>query len=103
MALSLPQQLWLKRAYVGDIVEKLRLQVFTLDDLRDFALANPTFAEKLALVETSVKNLENPAELEEYNAVKKVLADTTDVLSEETKIMSYVSRKLPRGSLRAFV
>ncbi len=41
MALSLPQQLWLKRAYVGDIVEKLRLQVFTIEDLREFALANP--------------------------------------------------------------
>ncbi|MDE6565092.1 MAG: hypothetical protein K2L92_09735 [Muribaculaceae bacterium] len=92
MALSLPQQLWLKRAYVGDIVEKLRLQVFTLDDLRDFALANPAFSEKLALVETSVKNLENPAELEEYNAVKKVLADTIDVLSEEKMITSYISR-----------
>lgn len=92
MALSLPQQLWLKRAYVGDIVEKLRLQVFTIEDLREFAFANPAFTEKLALIEASAKNIEDPAEIEEYKAVLAALAGTSDVRSVEEALASYIGR-----------
>lgn len=69
MSLSLPQQLWLKRAYVSDVVDKLHAGVFTLDDLREYALANQAFAEKFALVEAALGNVEDPAEPARFDAV----------------------------------
>jgi len=103
MALSLPQQLWLKKAYVGDIVEKLRLQVFTIEDLRNFARINPAFSEKLALVETSAKNLEDPEELEDYNAAVRVLSSESNEWQDvEKALILYLERwrNMPSAAVR---
>ncbi len=82
MELSLPQKLWLNRAPADAILEKLRQQTFSVEDLRAYASVQPQFAAKLAYVENLLNNMPDPAENADFESA--VAASDKAPFAEET-------------------
>lgn len=82
MELSLPQKLWLNRAPADAILEKLRQQTFSVEDLRAYASVQPQFAAKLAYVENLLNNMPDPAENADFESA--VAAADKAPFAEET-------------------